>query len=105
MTDESRTRDERALERLQALIPLVRDEGSPIVASPRRDEVLAGVALRRWRSFERRNKGKDGSLDRRTEDLAKGIRDAVEPDRQLVGPLMEDYRYLAGRLAEVLADE
>jgi hypothetical protein len=33
--------------------------------------------------------------------LAKGLRDALEPDRRLVGPLMEDYRQLAFTLGQV----
>jgi len=38
------------------------------------------------------------------EDLAKGLRDRFQVDPSLTGPLMEDYRHLAGRLAAVLAD-
>jgi hypothetical protein len=39
----------------------------------------------------------------RIKDLAKGLRDRFERNPQLVGPLMEDYRYLASRIAEVLS--
>jgi hypothetical protein len=45
-----------------------------------------------WRDFEAR-----------VEDLAKGLRDAFEADRQLVGPLMEDYRVLARTLGAEFA--
>jgi hypothetical protein len=40
----------------------------------------------------------------RTEDLAKGLRDAYESDRALTGPLMQDYRYLAADLAHEFTD-
>ena len=63
---------------------------------------MADIALRRWRTFDRRNKKKRSSRADRMEDLAKGLRDAGDMDRHLVGPLMEDYRYLAGELASVL---
>jgi hypothetical protein len=45
-----------------------------------------------WRDFEAR-----------VEDLAKGLRDAFEAGRQLVGPLMEDYRFLARTLGAEFA--
>jgi hypothetical protein len=38
------------------------------------------------------------------EDLAKGLRDRFEVNPAAAGPLMEDYRHLAARLAAVLAD-
>jgi hypothetical protein len=44
------------------------------------------------------------SDDDRIEDLAKGLRDSLEADRSLVGPLVEDYRHLARVLALVLRD-
>lgn len=56
------------------------------------------VALRRWRSFGRRAGVKSATRDQRIEDLAKGLRDAFERDRHLVGRLMEDYRHLARTL-------
>jgi hypothetical protein len=58
--------------------------------------------LRRWRSFGNRAGKRRPSDEARIEDLAKGLRDCLEPDRSLVGPLMEDYRYLARVLAPVL---
>lgn len=81
------------------------EAGSPVAA---RDDDgrqhMAGVAVRRWNSFERRAKGKRASTDERVEDLAKGLRDAYEADRALAGPLMEDYRWLAGRIADAIVD-
>ncbi len=41
-------------------------------------------------------------MEHRLEDLAKGLRDHFEPDPKMVGPLMEDYRYLASCIASVL---
>jgi hypothetical protein len=70
------------------------EEGCPVAGGD--PEKKARIALRRWRSFERR-RGTD-----RVEDLAKGLRDHFEADPREAGPLMEDYRYLASCLASVL---
>ena len=78
-------------------------DGSPVVRPQSADEII-GVGWRRWQSFERRHRKAADSSDERVEDLAKGLRDAFEPDTRLVGPLMEDYRHLASILnAEFLA--
>jgi hypothetical protein len=61
------------------------------------------IGLRRWQSFERRNKRKHPTLDARIEDLAVGLRDAFEPDRRMAGAMMTDYRYVAKAMAAVLA--
>jgi hypothetical protein len=63
---------------------------------------VAEIALRRWRSYDRRARPRHPTLEHRIEDLAKGIRDVIESDRRLVGPVMEDYRYTARVLAEAL---
>ncbi len=74
------------------------DDGCP-VAGP--EEKVARVALRRWRSHA--NWGiADTDLDRRAEDLAKGLVQAREKNPKLVGPLIEDYRHLARCIARVL---
>lgn len=80
-----------------ALVELCRS-GSPVVREDGIDEMLE-VARRRWRSFARRNAKRPGHLGAMTEDLAKGLRDHFEQSPQLVGPLMEDYRFAAGVLA------
>lgn len=82
-----------------ALLGLARS-GSPVVSEDDLVEMLR-VAVRRWRSFERRNPKRSLDLAARTEDLAKGLRDRFESNPQVVGPLMEDYRFVA----EVLAAE
>lgn len=65
-------------------------------------EETADIAIRRWDSFERRHRKRLG-YPGRLEDLAKGLRDRFERDPKLTGPLMEDYRWLASRIAEVLS--
>lgn len=70
------------------------DEGSPVVRTETVERTIA-IGWRRWRSFERRHGRRRAHLEARVEDLAKGLRDAFEADRDLVGPLMEDYRHLA----------
>jgi hypothetical protein len=60
------------------------------------------ISLRRWRSFDRRCKTRQPTTEDRIEDLAKGIRDAFEPDRRLVGPMMTEYRASAAAAAAVL---
>jgi hypothetical protein len=52
--------------------------------------------------LQRRHGRKPLSRDARVEDVAKGLRDAFERDRRLVGPLMEDYRDTASALVDVL---
>lgn len=70
--------------------PVVREDGV--------DEMLE-VARRRWQSFLRRNPKRAANLGTRTEDLAKSLRDHFEESPRLVGPLIEDYRFVAGVLA------
>jgi hypothetical protein len=79
------------------------DEGCPIAGSDQVHwEQIADVAIRRWHSIGRRRHKQVVHADR-VEDLAKGLRDRFSPDPKLVGPLMEDYRYLAARIAKVLS--
>lgn len=92
--------------RRQAVVRAVSDawdEGCP-VAGQTQDafEQTADVAIRRWDSIERRRPKKVITMEDRLEDLAKGLRDHFEPDPKMVGPLVEDYRYLASCIASVL---
>ena len=80
-----------------ALVEL-HQSGSPVVRQDNVDEILA-IATRRWRSLERRDAKHVGHLEARIEDVAKGLRDHFEEEPSLVGPLMEDYRFVAGVLA------
>ena len=80
------------------------DEGCPVAGQDLdRRTKQANVAVRRWRSSSRRHPRKL-TPQVQVEDLAKGLRDAFEADPKLVGPLMEDYRYLAARIADAMTD-
>ena len=95
--------DAPLVQHLALVLERLWDDGCPVAghdAGSRQD--MARVALRRWRSFDRRSKRKSSTREERIEDLAKGLRDAVERDPRLVGPLMEDYRHVARTLAGVL---
>jgi hypothetical protein len=77
--------------------------GSPV--APRDAEAvatLANTALRRWKSFSHRSRGGALAEAARVEDLAKGLRNALEKRPDEVGPLMADYRHLAAVLAKEL---
>jgi hypothetical protein len=93
---ERNTGDE--IGRVVSAIEAAWESGCPVASAA---EKMAPVAVRRAASVHRRL---GGSPDReqRIEDLAKGLRDRFEGDRRLVGPLMEDYRYLAAKIVDAL---
>ncbi len=107
MTDTPHPSDEDILQRLTTRLAEIWAEGS-CVASPGPSgggqEKLARAALRRWQSFDRRNKIRRPTLEHRIEDLAKGLRDIHYSDRHMVGQLMGEYRDVAERLADVLQE-
>lgn len=76
-------------------------QGCP-VAAPAGRAALISVAFRRWSTQRRRLRPRQ-LLDRqdRVQDLTIGIRDAMEPDRGLVGPLVVDYQCVAEVLLDV----
>jgi hypothetical protein len=80
--------------------------GSPVAGQQVSDrEQIVQTALKRWSTFARRNRKVEGDpLERRIEDLAKGLRDRVERRPSLTGPLMSDYRWLARKLAGILVE-
>lgn len=86
----------------RAALDQLHKDGSPVVRPESADKVIE-MGWRRWQSFARRHAKSAMTMDQRTEDLAKGLRDALEPDPQLVGPLIEDYRHLASVLGGVFA--
>lgn len=92
--------------RLVAVIVAEHLAGCPVAGHDDAErQKIAAVAIRRWRSFARRSTyPNQASRAERAEDLAKGLRDRLEVEPALAGPLMEDYRHLAARLAAVLAD-
>jgi len=88
---------------LTALIPALTrafNVGSPVAGqSPERRRKIAVAALRRIRSFGRRNV----SIDHRPHcirDLAKGLADYLEAESNLVGPHMKDYQFVASGLLD-----
>ena len=94
----SSTSDPSALQAARAALLELSRSGSPVVREDGVDEMLE-VARRRWQSFKRRNGKRAGDQNARTEDLAKGLRDHLEASPRLAGPLIEDYRFVAGVLA------
>jgi hypothetical protein len=81
--------------------------GSPVAGQQVSDrEQIVQTALKRWSTFARRNRKvvEGDPLERRIEDLAKGLRDRVERRPSLTGPLMSDYRWLARKLAGILVE-
>jgi hypothetical protein len=98
--------DDTLPDRLLAVVETEHLSGSPVAGQDdaRRREIVA-VATRRWRSFSRRSHHPERATHaEQAEDLAKGLRDRFEITPALTGPLMEDYRDLAAKLAAVLAD-
>ena len=90
---------------LMIAVEEARRTGSPVAGQQATDrEQIVQTALKRWNSFPRRNRKAVGGdpVERRIEDLAKGLRERVEQRPNLTGPLMGDYRWLARKLAEVL---
>jgi hypothetical protein len=100
--------DERSRDDLVALairaVRAAREAGCPVAGGD--PDVIAKVAVRRWTTFDRRVRRRaavDLTLDRRIEDLSKGLVANFEKDRRLVGPLITDYRHLARAIAEELS--
>lgn len=93
-------------DRLMAIAEAEHLSGSPVAGhdDTNRQETVE-IAIRRWRSFSRRSSRPERATHAdRVEDLAKGLCDRFETTPVLTGPLVEDYRHLAGKLAAVLAD-
>jgi hypothetical protein len=81
-----------------AAITELQKEGCPVANRP---EEMAGIAVRRWFSSERRGV-KQSDLDARIRDLAKSLVAQFEANPKLVGPLMRDYECIAAKVAGVL---
>jgi hypothetical protein len=62
---------------------------------------LAALAIRRWRSFDRRDKARRPTLDLRVRDLAKGLAQNYPGDLLFVPPGVLER--LAGRFGEILS--
>jgi hypothetical protein len=75
--------DEEILQKLKVVAADLWEGGCP-VAGPEGRETTVRVALRRWRSIERRAGLKPQARNEQIDDLARRLRDAFEPDRRLV---------------------
>ena len=77
------------------------NEGCPC-AGPNTRDLVIDVGIRRWRSFERRNKRRHPARTDRVEDVAIGIHARLESPELGRGPEMQDYRCVARAVADVL---
>ena len=92
--------DEEVLTVFVAALTRSWDDGSPVgFRSIEQRRKFAAIALRRIRSFERRRVS-NNDRERCIRDLAKGLADQFEAEPSLVGPFIEDYRYVAGELLD-----
>jgi hypothetical protein len=62
---------------------------------------LADVAIRRWNSFDRRNKAKHPTAELRIRDLVRGLRQGYPGELIYVAP--GSLEWLARELSEILA--
>jgi hypothetical protein len=62
---------------------------------------LADVAIRRWRSFERRSKPNKRTMELRLQDLLQGLRQASPIDALYLEP--GDFERLTPRFGELLS--
>ena len=95
--------DQKLLERLATEADGAVEEGV-ILGLPAAAQEIAAIAVRRWRSFERRHRARGATFERRVDDLAKGLRQRY-PDPLNDEAWMMDLRDLATRLGRVLASE
>jgi hypothetical protein len=92
--------DEEVLTAFVVALTRAWDDGSPVgCQSVEQRRKFAAVALHRIRSFERRSVPIDDRV-RCIRDLAKGFADQFEAEPSLVGPFIEDYRYVAAELLD-----
>jgi len=94
--------NERFDEKIRTAVELAWRQGSPVAGrSPTARAEVAAVAVHRWRSAHRRV-SPNAELTDRIEDLAKGLRDGLEQNPAVSGPLIEDYRWLAYQIVVAL---
>jgi hypothetical protein len=88
-------------QQIQDTIALLWERGCPIPGpSAERHLRLARVAIRRWNSRSRRHVKPDRGDQMR--DLTKGLIEASESDRKMVGPLKRDYGCVAEAALNIL---
>lgn len=79
------------------------EDGCPVAPwRPETQALQARYAVRRW--SRRRRWSKEPTHDERVDDLAKGIVERFDDRPERVGPLIGDYRFLAGCVGSALAD-
>lgn len=91
--------------RLTAKLEWAWNDGCPVAGSSVEvRKAIAGMARRRWNSFERREPDKSANdRENRIEDLARGLCERFETGGlRMAGPLIDDYRWLAAQLADEL---
>ncbi len=94
--------DPLIIQNVVAAIDAAYQEGCPVASyDPKKQVIVAKVAIRRWISSSRRGVKPD-NWEARIMDLANGLVASFEADRKLVGPLIVDYQYLASKIAEVV---
>ncbi len=94
--------DPLIIQNVVAAIDAAYQEGCPVASyDPKKQVIVAKVAIRRWISSSRRGVKPD-IWDDRIMDLAKGLIASFEADRKLVGPLIVDYKYLARKIADAI---
>ena len=64
---------------------------------------IGSIAIRRWRSFSRRNRSKSPTRDHRIKDLIKGLQAHFEPDIPYTH--VNDWHALGEALADALETE
>lgn len=81
-----------------------RQDGCPVAPGTEEQSLeMANIAVRRWRTFNRRSPKQLSDLDARVEDLAQGIADKFERGGwAMVGSLIGDYRWLSKQIVPIL---
>lgn len=90
--------DPLLIEAVKAALEACWNEGSPVAGSTvEARQRMALLAIRRASSFDRRGIAVD-DREAQVRDLAKGLVASFEDDRDHVGPLIVDYRFVAARV-------
>jgi hypothetical protein len=99
---DARLYEASLLRRVTVAVQSCWDEGNPIAGWDAAGwESTARAAIRRFRSFARRNVPADDH-DGQVRDIAKGLIAAFDEDPKLVGPLIIDYTEIAERALEAI---
>ena len=92
-------------QRAVAAVAAAWQSGCPVADwRPEGQAALADICLRRYGSLARRGVGA-GDRAAQIHDLARGLVEAFEQDRRLVGPLIRDYEWLAEQVLTAITTE